>query len=591
MGEMRRNAFAVGVALIAISGCAWICPDRTVRIDPAAAVIVAAERESVPAAEELQANLRAVTGVTVPIVAAEEDGKYPFVVQEKPVRDEKWAWRLDATRAQFRGVAMWAVLDFLERALGVRWPDGDRIVAPERKTLAVDCFEAQGSIPINIRTVRIGQVPGEDILRRNRAFQRRMRDGRHDAPKYGHAFTGHWKKYGKDHPEYFGMRKDGIRAPKSVKDASQLDNIAVFNAPNVHIAMCCTSTGLVAQIVADWIKGGMPAYINLCENDVAGQDSCLCPSCRALDVRPKNVNPQWETHYADRYVYFGNEVLKAARAHRPDVRVAYYAYNATQDAPAKQRPDEASVIGIVPTIFTHKYIEDYAGSWSKAGAKHYFYRPNRHHYFNVQFLPVGSERHFFEIMRYLRAQGSIGFDYDANSKEGFFQWHQDYVLYRGMAYENETFDEIESHYFDAFGAAKEDAQAYFRYWREEVWDRRLEPRLDEITTKGKWFNFARGLMQNLKDYYRMSDFTRSEKFLAAAEKRTLTPAQAKLVADWRVAHEHAKVFYRALTDKSKENTEKLIAFRRAHNIPLYHWNEQYFGDLAGIEGLLGKEQK
>ena len=51
---MKRNAFAIGVALIAISGCAWICPDRTVRIDPAAAVIVAAERGSVPAAEELQ---------------------------------------------------------------------------------------------------------------------------------------------------------------------------------------------------------------------------------------------------------------------------------------------------------------------------------------------------------------------------------------------------------------------------------------------------------------------------------------------------------------------------------------------------------
>ena len=588
---MKRNAFAIGVALIAISGCAWICPDRTVRIDPAAAVIVAAERESVPAAEELQANLRAVTGVTVPIVAAEEDGKYPFVVQEKPVRDEKWAWRLDATRAQFRGVAMWAVLDFLERALGVRWPDGDRIVASERKTLAVDCFEAQGSIPINIRNIRIGGVKTEGVLERNAVFQRRMRNGRHDAPEYGHAFTKYWGLYGQEHRDYFAMRKDGLRGPARSKPEELMGNIAVYASKGGDVAMCCTSTGLVEQIVANWREAGMKPYINLCENDVAGQESCHCPACLALDVVPKDVNPQWETHYADRYVHFGNAVLARAQKERPDVRVAYYAYNATQDAPKRERPAEASVIGLVPTTFTDKYVADYVSSWSKAGAKHYFYRPNRHHYFNVQYLPVGSEKHFFEIMKALRAAGTIGFDYDANSKEGFFQWHQDYVLFRGMAYENETFDEIESHYLDAFGAAKGDAQAYFRYWREEVWNRRLEPKLDEITTKGKWFNFARGLMQNLKDYYTLGDFTRSEKFLAAAEKRTLTPAQAKLVADWRVAHEHAKVFYRALTDRSKENTEKLIAFRRAHNIPLYHWNEQYFGDLTGIEGLLGKERK
>ena len=66
----------------------------------------------------------------------------------------------------------------------------------------------------------------------------------------------------------------------------------------------------------------------------------------------------------------------------------------------------------------------------------------------------------------------------------------------------------------------------------------------------------------------------SEDTIAAAEKRDLTPAQKRLVAEWRKAHEHAKVFYAAVARKSKENTEKLVAFRKANGFPLYHWNEQ-----------------
>ena len=167
----------------------------------------------------------------------------------------------------------------------------------------------------------------------------------------------------------------------------------------------------------------------------------------------------------------------------------------------------------------------------------------------------------------------------------------DYVLYRAMAYENETFEEIESHWFDAFGPAKRDAMAYWKYWREQVWDVRLEPNLDDIVAKGKWFNFARGVLWNLKDYYGETDFSAVEPFLAAAEKRDLAPAQKRLVAEWRKAHEHAKVFYAAVARKSKANTERLVDFRKANGFPLYHWNEQYFGDITGVRALLGPEKR
>ena len=85
---------------------------------------------------------------------------------------------------------------------------------------------------VNIREIRavITEKHGteaERTKRRNLAFRRRMRDGKHDAPTYGHAFTQYWKKYGKDHRDYFGMRTDGLRGPKSATVEELTGNIAV----------------------------------------------------------------------------------------------------------------------------------------------------------------------------------------------------------------------------------------------------------------------------------------------------------------------------------------------------------------------------
>ena len=80
-------------------------------------------------------------------------------------------------------------------------------------------------------------------------------------------------------------------------------------------------------------------------------------------------------------------------------------------------------------------------------------------------------------------------------------------------------------------------------------------------------------------------------FLSAAESRELDAPQRELVKRLRVAHDHAKVFFEAVAHKSKANTEALIAYRRKHGYPLYTWQEQYYGDITGVEGLLGPEKK
>lgn len=480
----------------------------------------------------------------------------------------------------FRGNAYFAVIDFLENALGVRWPEGDLISYKVQNPIRISELHRAWTPELRLRVIR-----AERTNRVNQVFKRRMRAGSHDAPKYGHAFTKYWTSYGAEHPEWFAMREDGLRGPVGATPKELAGDVAVYAANKKNrVAICCASTGLVAQVVANWRTDGAPAYLNICENDVYGKASCHCPDCRALDVVPDKTVPDREKHYADRYVHFGNAVLKLARETRPDVKVCYYAYNGTQEAPGREHPSAGTVIGLVPTIFTDESIRRYVESWKRAGATEFFYRPNQHHYFNCPFLPIGSEEHFYEILQYLISQGTIGFDYDAHAAvEGGFEWFERYVLFHAMQDPSKSFSHWEDHFCSAYGAAAADVKEYFRYWRNEVWAMRLEPNLDEIVRKGKYFNFGRGLQKNLKDYYKADDFSHAGRILEAAKTRNLAPVHRELVDHLCVAHEHAKLFYAAVTDLSKYNTRKLVDFRKTHGFPLYPWHEQYFGDVAGVK--------
>ena len=597
--NFRIAAIALNCAValsfaFALGACCPCSCSTSVTVDPAKALIVA-PKAAKAAADELQLHLKLITGVDVPVLEKASAGAYAFAILPSKIggNPEACEWEVTEQGATFRGNAYFAVLDFLENALGVRWPEEDFIAYDAQNPLVVTKLSGAWVPELKIRTIRMAKSRNSKNAEALAKFARRMREGRHDAPVYGHAFTKHWMFYGKDHPEYFAMRKDGLRGPKNVKAEELMGNIAVY-AANVAttLGVCVTSTGLVEQIVADWKKAGAKEYINLCENDIPGQDSCHCPACRALDVVPEKVDPKWETHYADRYVWFGNQVLAAARKVRPDVKVCYYAYNATQDAPKREVPDPAAVAGIVPTYFSDSYVSNYVGSWKRVGLAHFFYRPNRHYYYDCPYLPMGSEEHFLRIFQYLYSQGAIGFDYDAPSaRHGSFDWLDRYVLDHAMQDPSKPFSHWEDHYCSAYGAAAADVKAYFRYWREEVWNKRLEPYMDDIARRGKWFNFGRGVLQHLGEYYKASDFDAAERHIAAAEARELSPSGRKLVEMLRVRHDHARVFFEAVAHKSKANTEKLIAYRRAHGYPLYTWQEQYYGDITGVEGLLGPEKK
>ena len=572
---------AIGVALAEVS------LQAAVTIDPGKAEIVSPGEATKLAAKELQLHLQKITGVKVPICGAATPGVYGFLLEpcELGANPEACEWAVTDEKAVFRGQVYFAVVDFLENSIGVRWPGEDIIVAPEMNPLVVNGTKGSFAPQMTIREIRHNSRFGND------EFARRMRAGRHNAPSYGHAFTGYWKRFGATHPEYFAMRPDGVRAPRGVTAEDMKENIAAVLRMNVWnlVGMCVASTGFQAQVVADWVANGKPEYINLCENDVPGRESCQCGLCKAHDAPiPPDADMDRATFYTDRYVWFGNEILKAARKHRSDVKVSYYAYNGTEDAPRRYRPDPDSVVGIVPTTFTSDAIDAYVGAWKKAGQEKFFYRPNRHYYYQMGDLPPGYEEHFFNVFQKLAKAGCIGFDYDAPGiGRQFMDWLDSYVLYHAMNEPDKSFAYWEDHYFSAFGAAADDVKAYYRFWRNEVWNARIAPNLAKLTVEGKWHNVARGIIWKLGEYYRTDDFDRSSHFLSAAASKPLSSVQCELVGKLQLCHEHGKVFVDAVANKCEANTRKLAAFRDAHGFSRYRWAEQYYGDVTGIEAMFG----
>lgn len=560
-----------------------------VTIDPAKAEIISPDGATRLAADELRLHLEKITGVKVPVRGTATPGAYSFRFEKAVLgpNSEACEWEVGENVATFRGDVYLAVVDFLEDSLGVRWPGEDIIVAPTMNPLVVTETKGSFAPSLTIREIR------HDAKFGNNEFARRMRAGRHNAPSYGHAFTGYWKRFGSTHPEYFALRPDGVRAPRGVTAEDMKENIAAVLRMNVWnlVGMCVASTGFQAQVIADWRKAGCPEYINLCENDIPGRESCQCEACKAHDAPiPPGADLNRATFYTDRYVWFGNEILKQARQYRPDVKVSYYAYNGTEDAPRRYRPDPDSVVGIVPTTFTYEAIDAYVGAWKAAGQKKFFYRPNRHYYYKMNDLPPGYEEHFFNVFQKLLKAGCIGFDYDAPGiGRQFMCWLDSYVLYHAMQDPTKPFAHWEDHYFSAFGAAAVDVKAYYRFWRNEVWNVRIEPNLAKLTVEGKWHNVARGIIWKLGEYYRTDDFDRSEHFLAAAAAKPLTPVRRKIVDKLRLCHEHGKIFVDAVVNKCEANTRKLAEFRDAHGFSRYVWAEQYYGDVTGIEAMFGPD--
>ncbi|MBO5761479.1 MAG: DUF4838 domain-containing protein [Lentisphaeria bacterium] len=559
---------------------------KEVKIDLKNAVIVRPNKAYDYLASDFQKHLELIGGGKVPIVFTKQvpAGKYAFYVGIAPkgakqdYKGEEGRYLVTDKAAYFYGDtfrylgASHAVYTFLEEALDVKWPHVDDIIAVKRNPVIVSKLEGSFVPVLNIRGIR-----GQGI------WNRRMRMGSHNPPQYGHAFTKWWNRFGKTHPEYFALNY-GKRYPTQLGRNS--NDVAQALAPGITeaIALCVSNEKVWDQIIADWKKAGMPEYINLCENDAPDQLSCHCENCMKLDVLTEEQKKDWLHALADRYIYFAKGVLAKAKKYRKDAKISMYAYNASQDAPRREKLPEDIVIGIVPTNFTMPSLVEYVSSWKNVGLKHFFYRPNRHYYYNMLSFPAGFHKHFFDVMQFMYKQGSIGFDYDSHKNINPTIQISDYLIAKGMQDPSKSYEYWMNDFLKAYGNAGKDVGKYFEYWRTQVWEKRIEKNINKITDVGICFNYTRGLVWLLKDYYKESDFVTAGNCLEEALKaKGITEDQKKLVQKLIDFNEHSRLMYNAIVKKTDNDSIALLKFRQKHGMKILDETEQYYGDVCGLK--------
>lgn len=465
---------------------------------------------------------------------------------------------------------LWAVYDFLENELGVRWlwPGKLGEFIPSQKTICVRLCERRGAPRFQDARLLVPQISREteegwaDISNRDRfladqdTWLVRHRLVATKSLQYGHAFGDYWQRFHETHPEFFALLPDRKRTP------------LLGDQNGANVALCLSQPSLWAQIVADWqekvkdISSDTLPPVNVCENDTPGL--CTCPSCRAWDSPdPRfDTSPYWSSgkiptlkdrfrgkdfgivgastpwggaafpddapSLSDRYATFYNAVLQQARQIHPQATVFGYAYANYWEAPKQTRLHEGVIISFVPPLWfpytpemSRVFRKNWEG-WRKAGAE-LVLRPNlmlAGHNF-----PIFYARRFAADFSYAAKRGMIGTTFDSLCGAWATQGPTLYTIARLHTHPDWKPAQILAEYYRAFGPAKTAVRRYFEFW---------ERISNQLTTEdvGRFHEEEGG--GGFKDYVLIGDRIFTPEVLSEA-RRLLAIAQTAAQGDEEAA--------------------------------------------------------
>lgn len=593
-GNMRFAAVAAAVAVLVPLFSAAAAPSASA--DLRIVIPDGAGEEEKFAAEELEHHLGKATGRKVPVVgerAAGSEGRRLFVGRVKALADlgvdaagfkseERLVkgsgediYFVGGPAAGGRGGTLYAVYDFLEHEMGVRWlwPGELGEVIPRREVPVLAGVERRGVEPLVSRRLR-GDLEKLKAVRANRLFgwrdpenawreakARRLwltrhRCGSRETLNFGHAFTDWYLRFA-DRPELFARQPGGRRGSfvASAESAGRYYPLCVSN-PEVHDI-----------IVADWAKanraalaaGRTPEALDCCENDTPG--FCTCANCRAWDAPDPRfaTHPYWCGRIAeltsatrscmaveqwgeegeaiegasppsvtDRYVRFYNAVLAKARKVHPAAKVCAYAYSNYLEPPKVTRVAEGVSMSFVPSIifpYAEKESAEYRrvwGGWNAMGATSMCYRPN--YLYGGGCLPYSQARHMADDINFAFAHGMTSVDQDSLLGAWSAQALKSYVAARLLREPDAKFEKVSREFYDAFGAGADDVRRYCEMlealndrYSEAEWTRLgRENRAVNGVPGGGWKNF----FLNVTELYSEQWFAEAEALLSAASGKT-----------------------------------------------------------------------
>ncbi len=339
---------------------------------------------------------------------------------------------------------LYAVSVFLEEQLGVRylWPGELGKVVPRRDEIVIPDLNSQYSPSVKQRRIRYSSAKSprrdiglaqlgsnhEEFLKLQAAATHTQaaspgwftwqKMGGSSGLVTGHAFGYIWKKYGKDHPEWFAMQPNGSRDQSRAPDRARL---------------CVSNTALQNAVARDKIeeldKNPKQISVSIDPNDGGGTTFCMCPECKKLDP-PEGVpirltdNTGKERAYfpyvslTDRMVYFWNSIAERVVQKHPNALLTVRAYSAYVTPPLHRKLHPNLVVEQV----SGSYLNDEAtakwqAEWTQWATvtRQLAWRPN---------LGGGQRRHGFPMV-FVRKMAQ---DFNTRAKAGMISTDVDTML-------------------------------------------------------------------------------------------------------------------------------------------------------------------
>lgn len=391
----------------------------------------------------------------------------------------KIVWEQNGIVRDARRGTLYAVYDFLDRFLGVKWlwPGELGTYIPKNKTLAVtDDLNISGAPPFDYRKYRIIQV--------NEAFFRNKQYGKElnklsfspeglekyanalrkylliyqegdsaPTPALAHHLPNMWRKYGEKHPEWFALHDDGKRGADRKWKASRL----------------CVSNPELAKFMVEKKWDGRE-WIGLGEADLRG--FCRCPKCMEWD-KPQPVDLKGYST-TNRYIRYAKNVRKLAFKKNPNAKISILMYMDYLHPPT-DKPDLSWMYGkFVPwgSSFACYYpmkeseataLKNAWKGWYETGIRIH-YRPN--YLLSGYTLPALDIKQSGEMLKFAAEHGMVGFDYDSLLGYWATKGPMLYVHMRLGTNPRLSIDKILKDYYSAFGPAAAEVEKYFNYWIE-----------------------------------------------------------------------------------------------------------------------------
>jgi hypothetical protein len=527
---MRTNAAAVACWMLLVSAA---CAEQATRaavdlvLDGRAAAAIVVPDDPLPvvkaAAEELRYHVERASGARLSVIReAEATGKGPRVllgacraarelgIPPKTITPNGFVIRCVGDRLFLAGDdspgepfwvqhgnrtrvgTLFAVYEFLQRQLGVRWLWPGRLgeVVPACRTVRVTDGNEVGKPAFVHARWRDGS-PGiagtagwatpesrSLYLQEQGIWLRRHRFALGVNMDITHAFTGYWKRFGAAKPDLFNLLPDGTRR----------SDPTYYGGDESLISMCVSQPAFWQQIVADWKAArtaGSP-WLDVSENDTPGK--CTCPKCLSWD-RPAPGAPaaadarlaaartafqtgdrQWAEKLgslSDRYARFYLEVQRLAQPVDPEAVVMGFAYANYTEPPRHVRLNDRVTIGIVPALmfpWTETKRQAFRRQWDgwRAAGCTLMLRPN--YMLDGHDLPVIFARQLGEDFSYAAGRGMVATDFDSLTGQWAVQGPNLYVLARLHTRPTMPVREVLDEYYRAFGKAEAQVRAYFAHW-------------------------------------------------------------------------------------------------------------------------------